>query len=206
MNLEEFHTLVDDEAGEGGAVNQQIPGCVRRAVRWLERNYDFRYMEQTFTFNITTANDPAPINLGAFVKNISGGEVREAGSIVGTKLVKFTRDRFAVLDDEEFEGKLPVLVYGDGQDNTWIKVLLPVTTAFDLAVTIIQYTNNWPTTGFISYLHPLLDRGEDVLLARTLYNLSRTTRDPELRALAEADFTTAIKTLLDSEFMLEYGL
>jgi len=199
MNLNDFHALIDDFANEGGVQDTRIPTLVRQAALFLERNYNFQYMKAQVTLTFATAEDPVAVSLGRRVKTIISGEVREFETLVGIKQVAFTSDPHAILDDEEFEQKLPVLKFVDANSETWIKPLVPLTEDIDIHVWLVVLTA-WPTNNFADFEHPLIDRAEDVLLARSIMNLGSVTKDPELQQFYQAQYQEGLKTLLDSDF------
>jgi hypothetical protein len=46
MNLGEFHSNVETTLNRGTTLTSRIPGRVKQAVMWLERNYTFSHMER----------------------------------------------------------------------------------------------------------------------------------------------------------------
>lgn len=200
MDLAEFHTLLDDFADEGGVQETRIPTVVRQSVLFLERNNNFEYMKAQQTVTFALAEDPVAVDLGLYVKTILSGEVRTLGTTAGIKPVAFTRDPHAVLDDEEFEGKLPVLMYVDNLGSTWIKSLLALSADIDIHIHFVKRTSDWPVVSFGGYSHPLIDRAEDVLLARSVIQLASVTKDPELKEFYQTQYQEGLKSLLDSDF------
>lgn len=204
MDLAEFHTMVDSLAGEAGSVDAHIPAVVRHARLWLERNYNFEYMRRITLVNFPINADPPPNNIGKFIKGFGDGEVRKTGSIEGIQKIKFTKTQFVMLDDEEFNEKYPVWYFKDATGATFIKPLVAITEPLTLVFDLFQMTDDWPSTTFTGYEHPLIDMAEDVLLAQSMLNLAAVTRDPELQQFYEAKFQTGLKTLIDAEFIFTY--
>ena len=61
-DLAEFHDLVSAEINKGTAFDSVIPDYVRRTVKWLEKNYNFKYMEvvDSTNYTITTGDYSYP--------------------------------------------------------------------------------------------------------------------------------------------------
>lgn len=200
MNLAQFHTLLDDFSDEGGLQDGRIPTLVRQAVLHFERNYNFQYMKRTTTLSFPIAAEPVMQSLGKFVKAIMSIEVRDPGTTKGLKRVAITEDSHAVLDDQEFEEKFPVLKMVASTGDTLIAPMVAMTAAKDLHVWYVSTTTDWPVDHFDLYTHPLIDRAEDVLLARCMVQMSSVTKDPELLQFYQGLYQEGLKTLLDSDF------
>jgi hypothetical protein len=70
-----------------------------------------------------------------------------------------------------------------------------------MSITTIELTSDWPTATYTGYTHSLINMAEDVLLAKSITNLARTTRDPELLEMWLMELQSALKTLLDSDLV-----
>lgn len=57
-DLAEFHSRVSAEINKGTTFDSVIPDYTTRAAKWLEKNYNFKYMEQkdTTSFVLTASN------------------------------------------------------------------------------------------------------------------------------------------------------
>lgn len=71
MNLAAFHSLVSQEARRGNSLDAVIPRRVQMAARYLEKTYNFAYMENLFTIILDPDNDdPRVVQVPLNIKSI----------------------------------------------------------------------------------------------------------------------------------------
>lgn len=197
MNLGEFHTEVESCLARGSSLTAVVPGYVRRAARWLERNYTFQYMKQFLDLyiDLDVASTPRYIELG----------------IGAPKKISFLRWRLSTGEYQNLERVEPedltALTTGT-PDGFWLdgirRLVLNKTPDENLTgeLRIDRYTP-WPTQ--LTFQHWLLDQAEDVLLAQTLVLMAPRLRDPRMVQTYEKMRDEGLKTLLLAEDELQYG-
>lgn len=178
MKLSELHTLVSSAVARGTTLDATIPNFVRMAARWIERNRTYKYMERfgDFAFD-TTADYPRRITFPTDrVKrfNFLRG-VNSDGSFQNQKQI----------DPQELnsiEEGMPKSFWMDGVNY----LVFDKTPDEDYAEEIAweEYTA-WPTDDDSE--NWLLRNAEDLLLARTMMNLSPFLRDKKV-----ADYWTEL--------------
>lgn len=150
-----------------------IPGFVRKAALWVERNNTLQYMRKFATFTVVPNTDTS-----RFV-DLENTNI---------KAVEFFRWVGA-------DGEFQYLTQGQARDylnlevgtprGYWLdgvsRLVLSATPAEALngELAVVRYTS-WPTS--LSAEHWLLDWAEDVLEAQAMINFAKHARDPELMA------------------------
>lgn len=187
MTLTEFHTLVSATIARGTSLDAQIPSAARRAARWLERNYTFKYMERYSEFVISsTANFPRIISLpSANLKSIRFVRIKlENGEFVYL-------DQIDPRDVSSNPNDIPLRYWLDGVSYLYLDAT--PTRDYNAEMGWNSYTA-WPTDSGAS--NWLLDNGEDWLLYATLVEMSTFLRDPQLFQLYKTQRDEALRTLL----------
>lgn len=194
MNLGEFHTQVRLELNRGTAVDAVIPGYVRRAARWVERNYTFPYMERFITATIPAGDRCV----------VMPGRLKSIGFIRTAWVDADGRPRphhyITRIDPRDVLGGgcgVPQGYWLDAADS----IIFDRASDEDipLEVQLIQYTE-WPSTD--SATHWLLSNAEDAMIAQTCVMIAPLLRDPDLKQAYENMRVEAFRTLTlaDDEF------
>jgi hypothetical protein len=194
--LGQFHERVRRTINRGSAYNQDIIDQTRFAVKWLERNYSFRYMRDLFS--ATLAENTRTITY-------DGG--------TGVKSVKFFR--LLLLADSEYW----YLEKGEPRDFSDFGVDRPskyfveedkvfITNCksdadYPVDLLLYKYTA-WPDTALnafdtATYTHWLLDNGEDLLFAHTLVNMSSILKSNRLAVEQKPLRDEALRTIIMAE-------
>jgi hypothetical protein len=208
MNLGDFHTLVSTEINAGTTLDAQIPGAVRRAALYIERNYDMAYMRKADNSLSWIANDrrillPADFKRDEHLKVASPEDVNR---VLG-HLRKVDEGDYLDLYEDTTETQTGTAarpkaftLFPETQPDGSIRYAIlsvPIPdAAYRLRMTYYAWTS-WPTD--LSRTHFLLSYGEDALLARTMQNLASTYRDQEMVALWRPAFEEGIRTLLQHD-------
>jgi hypothetical protein len=199
MTLADFHATVDALLGEKGALDAEIPIAVRLAARKLERGFNFRYMREEVTKDYPASNPPTTVDLGARVKSVISGEVREDGGWEGIQEIVLLESPHVLLDSQALEDKFPIWVKNE-------KLLLPLlatTVAYDLHF-LIYRRSDWPLSSYGAFSHYLVDDAEDLLLAETMLNLAPVGRDADLVQYYQNLRNESVRTLTTSGFIVAH--
>lgn len=188
LTLGEFHQLVSDSLRRGTAQDAYIPGQVKLAAKWLERNYTMRYMER-FRLLQVAPNDRT---------------IQFPDNIV-VKAVKFIR---LIGEDGRYRELRQVdprdlRSTGIGYPEAFWKVgdnVLVLNATSDVALAgegvLFEYTD-WPTAD--DSTHPLINLAADVLLQQSLLFLAAFLRDPDIGAVYKVLRDEALDTLTRAE-------
>lgn len=84
MKLSGFYTLVGEEAGKRAALDRYIPTAVRRAISFIEKNYDLNYMREVDRVTLASR----VVTLGPLYKKL----VAVRGVTVGDDTTECYRD------------------------------------------------------------------------------------------------------------------
>lgn len=195
MNLGEMHSLVSEAIGRSTAYDTQIPGYVRRAARFLERNYTFQYMNIYSTFPLDAdAAEPRLITLPSALKKDRLIRIVKSDGEYQDLRKGDPSDVKALLTE------IPSIYWLSGDDKIW----LGQTPAEDYSCEIYwtKYTT-WPTD--LGQTTWLLTNAEDVLLAQTMVMMSPHLKDPDVLQLWSGNLTTCLKSLIDADSDLEFS-
>lgn len=187
MNLGEFHSSVSAEINRGAAHDAAIPDAVRRAARWLERNYTFRYMEIKTLISYSAGIDYVDAFLIDKTKKIMDLAINDTDGTVDHL------DQVEPIDLHEKETAKPTSWYLL-QTSTYIWTNTVIDQAYTGYVHRAQYTT-WPTSLATSGIW-LIDNAEDVLLAQAMILLAPRMRAPELAALYGKMRDEGLRTLV----------
>jgi hypothetical protein len=178
--------------------------AVRRAVRWAERNYTFKYME---TYSVGTISVPAA---GAIPDVISFGfgaalkcTLEEDARVYRANQPR-TRWRFRQISYDDFMSYLPgpprcfFLVGATGYCPTSV-----VTEEYKAEIPVAVYSVMDMSNDDLT--HWMFINGEDFVVYKAATYVAAALRDMELRQTAGQDADTALKTLLDADFDLRQG-
>lgn len=192
MNLGEFHTEMSTIIRRGTSVDDLIPGFVRRAARWIERNRSLQYMRQFVTLEI----DPDILTTPQYV------------SLENTDIKLVRMFRWVPSDDSDYIylkkcEPQDILAPATGTPyNYWLdgtsRIVLSATPTEVLSGELyIEKYSSWPTAD--ASTHWLIAYAEDALLAQSMYYFGRHARDRGIMEAAQADRNEALITLLAAE-------
>lgn len=196
MNLGEFKTQISGNIRRSTSLDSRIPAFIRQAARWVERNRTLQYMKKLAEISIdpATADTPQYIELtGTLIKSVIFFRwVAADGEYIYLKSEaphKFT----------SLEKGTPRYYWLDGVSR------IVLTTTPDEVLTgelqVARYSS-WPTAD--ASTHWLMDNAEDVLEARTMMNVAKYTRDPNLFATWKAILDDSLPGLYAAEEELQY--
>ena len=193
MNLGEFHQLVSDSLRRGTTQDGQIPNQVRLAVMWMERNYNFAYMEQFRLLQLAMGDRTISLPSNKIVKSIKLLRlVGEDG--VYRDLVKVHPSDLTGLSDR-------IRSYWMAGNTTLVLDAIPASNMAGEAV-LIEYTD-WPTK--TDSKHPLIDIAGDVLLQQTLFFMAAYLRDTTMMSAYKVLRDEALNTLTRAEDETQYS-
>jgi hypothetical protein len=195
MDLASFHQLISDEANQGDRLDSAIPTYVRRGARYIERNYNFLYMERFTQISVDVS-----VSQPRFV------------SWPSALIKKFDFIRFYSAEDEEYRFLLPVdpkdvrTIETDFPSGYWLSgsddgvgylVLDQVPDEnFDLETKTVRFTD-WPTsTTATPYL---INHGEAALVAATMMQMSAYAGEPDWMAQYQPILLAESKAMIDAD-------
>jgi hypothetical protein len=172
MNLGEFKAELKLVLRRGDSLDALIPGFIRQAAFWLERNRTMNYMLRFGSISI----DPDATDTPRYIE------------LDNTRIKSIPMFRWINSD-----GSFSYLTKKDPRDMALLEEGIPAfywlsgTSTIVLSGTPDQVLNGelwvarysaWPTNDGAE--HWLLDNGEDVLQARSMINAAKHIRDPDL--------------------------
>jgi len=166
MNLGEFHSNVSTTLNRGTTMDARIPGRVKMAVQWIERNYTFTHMERFRLLQIVALDRTVTFPEQEVVKGFkfcrlinADGTFRYLNKIDPMDMTGLvTKDSSAASSDITPSGFWTVA------GRLMVFNAIPSTNLNGEAMWW-SYTD-WPTASDAQ--HPLLNIASDVLLAQTL--------------------------------------
>jgi hypothetical protein len=201
--LSDFFATVSDTALRGNALDGAIPGAVKRAIEFIERNYNLPYMRKLETKTVT---DEIVIDgvLGQNLKSVQAVRWQDSDS-VWQKIVQIDPDQL-LSSDGLWPAGYEHLVETDSAGVT--THTLRFDSAFEEATEVEILA--WQLTP-IDLENPsvadvwLVNQAQDTLLARTMVNLAPVMREPQLMQMYQQLYMEGIKTLVGSTDALEQG-
>lgn len=189
MTLVEFHDLVRTSLRRGTTLDAVFPTYAKLAGLWLERNYNFKYMEQFRLLQLVEGDRTVNLPSNKIVKGISFIRLIDDDSGEYTYL-----RRVNPRDLDGTETSTPTAYWVSGV-RTVVFNNTPDEALSGEAV-FLEFTD-WPTGP--SETHTLFDIGTDVLLYQTLIHMAGFLRDADMVAAYKQLRDDAIITLLLSE-------
>lgn len=192
MNLGELHALVRETIKRGTAYDSFIPTYVKMAVLFLERNYNFLYMQQLVNIQMTAGDRiveiPRYIKGVEFVRFTSGADYSYIG---------ITEARSQIRPAEG----TPVEFWKLGHNKL---VFNPIPQEGYLGEALLTAYSDWPTAD--TSRHFLLDMATDVLLGQTMLQMAATVmRDSRMVEGFKLMRDEGLNTLLRAEDELRYS-
>ena len=195
-----FHTMVSEACNKGTSLDSMIDDYTRMAARWIERNFNHKYMERCVSFTIDyTVAQPRGIPLaGLGFKAMKSLQIADPTS-TATGLLLRTIPKVHRLDITEIDEGFAEGYWMDGYDYLWLdKTPLENYTAY---MTYWQYTT-WPT---LTTSEPwLLANAEDLMLAQTMLMLAPAARESEWATAWRPIRDEALRTLSLAEDAAEW--
>lgn len=194
MDLQTFHSEVSRAIARGTAYDGRIPAYARMAARYIERNYTFQYMNVLATFEIDAdASEPRLITLPEKMKK---------DTLVRLVLEDGCYQNLQKIDphqQHELLTEVPTGYFLSGDDRIWLAQVPEED--YDAEIFYTRFTT-WPTA--VDATNWLLTNAEDVLLAQTMIYMAPLLRDPDAMKLWGEMLQMSMKSLLDSDFELEF--
>jgi len=196
MELSDFTANVSLVIRRGTAFDAQILNATRRALRWLERNYNFKHMERyvEFTLNPDAVEPRAIAFPSTGIKRI---EFMKAINADGTL------DEIMQIDPQDYvaaETGVPTGYWLDGRSFLWFNKT--VTESLTCVMTYYRYTEWSAADNFEPWL---LQEADDLVLWQTILELSPSLRDRDMEARALERRNSALKSVLDADEELRSG-
>lgn len=202
MNLGDFKTEVGTYIGRGDSLDSSIPSAVRRAARWVERNYTLQYMKKFGKFDIDKdADNPRQINFpNSRVKSFRFVRLVGATTLATGTSYDYLR-QVSPEDLPSLKAELPKSYWLDGVDFLYLGET-PDKDYNGVEIGWVEYTA-WPTDDVAEPW--LLTHAEDLMLAQTFIEMGQLLRDEKRLQLAYKQREEAVKTLLLADQELERG-
>lgn len=204
MTLGEFHTLVSDAMRRGDTLDDVIPGQVKLAVQWLERNYTMIYMEN-FRLLQVAAQDriialPPKVNIKSikFIRTVgTDGTYTYLNRIQPEDLMGLRSENTVPRASDT----VPRAYFLIGVNQL---VLDAVPSEALSGEAIFREYTDWPTDE--SSQHPLLQMASDVLLAQTqLFMAANILKDLRMVEVYKTLRDEGVNTLTRAEDEAAYG-
>jgi len=194
VDLAEFHKLVSDSLRRGTTQDSYIPGQVKLAALWLERNYTFRYMEQFRLVQLVTGDRTITLPTNKVVKSIKFLRLINSDNTYQVLKQVDPRDLHALAEGG------PTSFWKVGSHT----LVLNATPTEDLAgeAVLVEYTD-WPVEP--QSKHELMDMAADVLLEQSMLFMAAFLRDPAMAAVHKTLRDEALNTLTRAEDEGVYG-
>ncbi len=188
--------MVAGEAAKRTALRDVIPGCVRRAVKFLEQNYDITYMRAIERKTLSARTVSLPIS--KYKKLILVRRVITTnGDETYKKLPRVTPERVEFTETD----KTPQGYYQWGNLVTFDSFASTVPEDFDFfLVKFTDFDCLKPTDE-----HPLIDQFEGALLSRTMLELAPYAREPDWLQTYGSVWETHQKTLTIAQDEFDYS-
>lgn len=200
MALADFYAIISEAINQQDRLDGFIPSAVAQAVRWLERNYTFRYMRRRESWTLAAA--ASSITLDEYVKAIDQASAWKDATGSEIQVLVYDPHLLDVDPSTSYPEKFRTMVDGTagtniGNDNLIMLVDKVADQAYPIMSMTVRYTQ-WSALGKTSG-HWLLRHAEDVLLNRTLIQMKQFLRDAELIKDATELMQEGLKTLLVSD-------
>ncbi len=196
QTLGEFYTIVRGALARGTSLDLKIPYTVRRAVKFIERNYSLKYMEKYGTVLVEAASEhPDEISVASpFVKSVI-----------------YLRYTDPYLQNYKYLGKIHAreqqrreyhsLTTRDFPQKYWqvgrniLRLDIPVQDDIDFEIQWFEFTS-WPVENSEGLPAPwLIANAEDLVLAQTMMFFAPELRDPRLTEIWRGTRDEALKTV-----------
>lgn len=202
--IADFHSLVAGSCNAGSSLDGVIPGRVRMAARFLERNLDFAYMRRWGELNIDAdADEPHVVSLfGYNFKAIDAVRIVNLDVTPGSD----DADRFTdlkLIDPRQRttrRSESPSAYWLDGVTN----LILDARPNVDMVLELhYRAFTEWSASS--GWTHWLLQNAEDLLLAQSMMFIAIYRRDMALYATYKAMRDDSMKTLQAAEEELAFS-
>lgn len=195
MQLSEFHTEVRRVARRGNALDDEIPGAVRRAARWIERNYTLKYMERYVEFTVDLGADHPEALEFPYGTPIHPERVKSFN------FFRWRREHsylyLTQMDARDWTPKeegVPTHYWLAGRDTIWLNRI--PTEALIGEISFNEFSE-WPTSGTAT--HWLLGNAEDALLAASMLELVPVMRDQRLEQHYAGKLPVLLRALIAAD-------
>lgn len=202
--VSDFLSSLQTELNKGASFSSLIAGHARRAHRWMERNYSYKYMERFVTFDFDPDSDyPRVINLPG-----SGNVIT---SVMGFKSFNFIR----IVNDDgsfsylEYVEPTDIQSVGTGKpDAFWLDGVEYIyfnqtpDEAYSAEMSYHQYTD-FPTD--VDSTTWLLNNAEWAMICQAMVTLAGTFREPDVMASYKAMRDEELRTLTIADDELRDG-
>lgn len=199
MQLGEFKTEVKAALKRGDAFDDQIPGFIRRAARWVEQNYTLQYMRKQAVLDVEGDSPEVDLPEGLPIKTV---EYVTFPTLFG-RGDRIHTARKGELSDMEWgqqTGYAPELFYLDGVERLVFNGLFG--TDVQGVAMIVRYSD-WPNKDGLT--HWLLQNAESLMLTQTLIEASVVTRDQRTWEMLRQQRDEQIRVLLSADYEMRYA-
>lgn len=195
MNLGEFHSDVSIALARGTALDARIPGRVKQAAGWLERNYTFSYMERFRLLQLEIGDRTVDFPTNEIIKGFKFCRLID-GLGNYTYLNK--------INPGDMTGLSTVGISAFWTVANRMLVLNSIPTERANGEAMWHSYTDWPTGN--DARHTLIDIASDVLLAQTLmFMASFDLRDMRMYQVWKDVRTEGVDTLSRAEDETTYG-
>lgn len=193
--LGDIHDEVRANIRRGTSLDGLIPGFVRKAALWIERNNTLQYMRKFATISVDASADTA--------RYITLEDTRiKSVELFRWNLSDGTYQDLALRSPKDFLGLevgTPSAYWLDGVE----RLVLASTPGENLSgeLQVNRYTS-WPTS--LTATHWLIDNAEDILEAMAMVNFAKHARDPDLLSFWKGVFDTGLVGLYAADAELQF--
>lgn len=193
--LAEFKAIVSAEANQGTRLDSYIPTVIKRAAKFIERNYNFLYMErfEELTLDLSAASPRFVPWPGDQTKKINF--VRYGETVSGSDQIRYVfLHHVDPIDILSVKSGSPQGYWQTGDETGARFLVLDQIGTEDLTLEVhsVAYST-WPTADTAE--HWLINHAEDVLLAQTMRMLSTYANEPDWFSAYKTMWTEGIRTL-----------
>ncbi len=192
--LGDFHSTVSAEVKRGNSLDSIIPGRVKLAVQFLERNYTAQYMKTFLEVTLNPeAGEPRVVALPSEIKSVRWLKIAESEIYYDLKSITPQDMRLrptAGMPEKFWKSGTSRLILDRVPDKAYV-----------LEGELMLFTD-WPTD--TNATHYLLNRASDLLLAQTMIHLGNYLRDDQIikqyRGARDESLRTYITSEVEGEF------
>lgn len=204
MNLGEFHSHVETTLNRGTTLTSRIPGRVKQAVVWLERNYTFNHMERFRLLQIVAQNRTIDFPSNEVIKGFKFCRLINADGTYRYLNKVSPRDMLGVVTKDSSVASTDITPSAFWTVANKLMVFNAVPSINLVGEAVWWSYTDWPTTADAQ--HPLIVIASDVLLAQTLLFMAAfDLRDMRMLAGWKEIRDEGVNTLTRAEDEAEYS-
>lgn len=193
MIISELYSAISESINRGTSYDSALPLWTRRAVRWLERNNSFKYMERYVSFTLDPASaSPRVIAMPALLKSFNFMRLVDDDGTYHPIVQVDPQDVTAISTNEDPKG-----FWLDGVEYLWLDAIPAEERSGEMSY--VQYTT-WPSD--TAEEPTILKLADDLVHAQTIMTMAPLLRDADLLQVMKAVRDEALKSFLDSDYEL----